>query len=384
MHMIDLLVRAGDAMTHSNDLELLHAFKNFPVFMGCTDDAASDDKFFDMKIWISASSGLIQLNPLLPLDVLYPSAHGSGSVGASWAQHHAALARFIAEFKPKSVLEIGGAHGILAFNYQNVADIPWTILEPNPSPMAGCRAEYIKGFFSDDFMLSREVDTIVHSHVFEHLYDPVSFVKHQAEFLSIGNKLIFSVPNMRAMLERKFTNCLNFEHTILLTEDYIEYLLNSNGFEIVKTQYFRDDHSIFYAAIRTNYSSTCNLPDFLYGQNKALYQNYLNFHVDMVSKINYQIENTIDRSVFLFGAHVQSQYLIAFGFDLSKVVGILDNDTNKHGKRLYGTDKIVLNPSVLASCNEPIVVIRAGTFADEIIEQLKTINNSIVFVANDT
>ena len=36
------------------------------------------------------------------------------------------------------------------------------------------------------------------------------------------------------------------------------------------------------------------------------------------------------------------------GLDLTKVVSILDNDKNKQGKRLYGTDMEVESPTVLS------------------------------------
>ena len=55
---------------------------------------------------------------------------------------------------------------------------------------------------------------------------------------------------MRVMLERQYTNCLNFEHTIYLAENYIDTLLTYHGFEIVEKKNFLDDHSIFYAAIK--------------------------------------------------------------------------------------------------------------------------------------
>ena len=97
--------RNFDVITGEKDLELLHTFHNFPVFMGCSDSPREYDVVADMSFWISKSSGLVQLNPLLPLEVLYPAAHGAGCVGALWAQHHQAFANFIGRFK-----QIGRAH----------------------------------------------------------------------------------------------------------------------------------------------------------------------------------------------------------------------------------------------------------------------------------
>lgn len=368
--------RKADVITGSEDLELLYTFHNFPVFMGCSTAPQTEDVVADMSFWISRGSGMIQLNPLLPLDVLYPEAHGAGCVGALWAKHHQALADFIAKFNPSTVLELGGAHGILATNYQNKKQIPWTILEPNPTPIDGCNAHIIKGFFDERFKFPGDVDAILHSHVFEHIYNPDLFVKHLSDFLTVGKKLIFSVPNMRVMLERKYTNCLNFEHTAYLSEDYIEFLLAKHGFRVLEKEYFLDDHSIFYSAVRDRDVKPLQLPVDLYLINKSLYLNYIEFHEKLVADINRQLSTVGEGNAYLFGAHVQAQYLIGFGLDLSRINAILDNDVKKHSKRLFGTDKYVFGPSVLEGMKSPLVIIRAGTFTDEIVSQIRTINPS--------
>jgi SAM-dependent methyltransferase len=364
--------RDHDVILGQEDLEHLHTFPDFPVFMGCTSAPRSSDLTADMSFWVSRGSGMIQLNPLLPLDVLYPEAHGAGLVGRLWAVHHRSLAEFIGKYAPTSVLEIGGAHGILATNYQSLATIPWTIVEPNPTPVPECKARIIKGFFDDSFRLPEEVDAVVHSHVFEHMYDPARFVRHLAGFLDAGKKLIFSVPNMRVMVDRKYTNCLNFEHTIFLTEEYIEYLLGQHGFRVVERQYFLDDHSIFYAAVRDRALPAPELPTSLRDRNAAAYSAYVDEHAKLVSLVNADIRGR--RQVYLFGAHAQAQYLVGFGLDMSSIEAILDNDAQKHGKRLYGTDKLVHAPALLAELSEPTVIVRAGTFTDEIVAQIRGLN----------
>jgi SAM-dependent methyltransferase len=366
--------RPCDVILGNADLEHLYTFHNFPVFMGVSDAPASDDVLADMSFWISRSSGIIQLNPLLPLEVLYPEAHGAGCVGASWAAHHQALADFIAGYHPTSVLEVGGAHGILARNYHARRRVPWTILEPNPTPAPDCEASFIRGFFDDNFRFNDSVDAVVHSHVFEHIYDPDAFMRRLAGFLAPGKKLIFSVPNMREMLKRGYTNCLNFEHTVFLTEDYIEFLLARHGFRLMDRHYFQDDHSIFYAAERDLNTRATTLPDGLYGSHRMLYQDYLQLHQDLVAGMNAQLAASSPGHAFLFGAHVQAQYLIGFGLDIRRIESILDNDANKQGRRLFGTDKQVAAPVVIAGLESPTVIVRAGTFTREIATQLLQIN----------
>ena len=73
------------------------------------------------------------------------------------------------------------------------------------------------------------------------------------------------------------------------------------------------------------------------------------------------------RPVYLFGAHVFSQYLFAFGLETERIAAVLDNAETKQGKRLYGTDLSVLSPKILARCpDEPVVILRAGVYNEEI------------------
>ena len=367
------------AITEKDDLEDLYSFPEFPVFMGCVSQPETADLTQNMNWWISRGSGLIQLKQLLPLDVLYPESHGSGAVGALWEQHHKAFAQFLRRLSPASILEVGGAHGILAKEYHRFSKIPWTILEPNPAPVDGCDARFIKGFFDDKFAPIDAFDTLVHSHVFEHFYEPIKFMRHLSGLMNAGQHLVFSLPNMQVMLERKYTNCVNFEHTILLTEPHVEFLLAKHGFRLVSKEYFLDDHSIFYAATRDPCAGQIALPSGLYEKNRALYIDYVHYHQELVSNLNCRLSAT-DQPVYLFGAHVQAQYLMGFGLDMRRICAILDNDRKKHGKRLFGTNKQVYSPSVLDGIEEPIVIIRAGTFTDEIVSQIRAINSTTHFL----
>ena len=258
--------------------------------------------------------------------------------------------------------------------------IPWTILEPNPAPIEGCSARFIKGFFDDEFSSNENFQTVVHSHVFEHIYEPDKFMQHLAEFISEGNNLIFSLPNIQVMLERKYTNGLNFEHTVFLTEPYIEYLLAKHGFRLLEKKFFMDDHSIFYATIRDASVEPVELPPGLYERNKQLYLDYVQYHEKLIVELNAVISNT-QRPVYLFGAHVFSQYLIEFGLVTNKIVCLLENDPGKHGKRLYGTNLVVQSPKILKDIDQPIVILKAGVYNTEIKEAiLNDINDNVTFV----
>lgn len=373
--------RKQDLVFGNFDLENLYDFKNFPVFMGCVSTPKSEDLFFDMNWKISKKSGMIQLNPLLPLEIVYKESHGSGTTGKMWDIHHEAFSLFINKYSVKNVLEIGGFHGILAKKCIGLNNnINWTIIDPNPTITNSEKIKVIKGFFDNKFASDVLYDSVIHSHLIEHVYDINEFIQHKASFMKNGNLLFFSLPNMSAMLERKYTNCLNFEHTMYLTEPYIEYFLTKYGFDLVDKQYFKNDHSIFYCARKTDTTSIIELDSNLYDKNKKTFLDYIDYHTKDVNFINGQTKK-INHPIFLFGAHIFSQYLISFGLDTKKIVSLLDNDSTKHKKRLYGTDLFCEPPSVLKQIDTATVILRAGGYNEEIKEDIiKNINPNIIFI----
>ena len=375
-----LKIRTHDAVAGNSNLDDLYSMPKFPVFMGCVNHKENEDIFSEFTWQISRDSGLIQLKNLIPLDILYSAEHHSGVIGDIWLEHHKKFSQFLRETNPKTVFEIGGAHGILSKEYFKFRQIPWTILEPNPSPVDGCEARFIKGFFDSKIVQGEKIETVVHSHVLEHIYEPHKFMQDLAKITKEGNQLVFSVPNMKVMLERNYTNCLNFEHTIFLTEPYIEFLLAKYGFRLIRKEYFMEDHSIFYAAKRDTLVKPFELPSALYSVNKNLFNSYIEHHKNMISDLN-KIMDKISQPIYLFGAHIFSQFLLVMGLDTSKIVCLLDNDIQKKDRRLYGTSLVVRSPKILAEIHKPVVILKAGVYNEEIKNQiLININKDVIFL----
>ncbi len=373
------IIRDKSLLSNKKNLETLHKFKDFPVFMGCVEQPQDEDIVSDM-IWdICPETGLIQLQKLLPLDILYLDQHNDG-VGKVWQDHYVAFAKFISKFNPKRVLEIGGAHDHIARNLWTVIpDVEWTTVEPNAQYITNPKIKLIKGWFDDKFKLDEGIDTIVHSHVFEHTYEPFKFLKQINSFLKRGDKHIFTFPNMIPMLDKKFTNCLNFEHTVFLTEEITDYILQSMGFKILEKEYYGDPHSIFYATEKTDVVEDVSTLPNKYIQYKKLFMDYINYHKEMIDDLNMKIGSS-NEPVYLFGAHIFSQTLIQFGLKVDKIVGLLDNSQVKNKKRLYGTKLMVEHPKILKGKGKVNVIIKAGIYNEEIKRDiLENINSEVIF-----
>lgn len=370
--------RSKSVITGKENLEHLYSFKNFPVFMGCVDTPQEEDIVADMEWMIDSETGVIQLKKLIPLEILYLNQHNDGT-GQIWQDHYSEFARFIKKHNPgKNILEIGGAHDWIAKNYMNLApDVNWTIVEPNPQYIKNDKIRVIKGWFDENFTIDQLVNTIIHSHVLEHVYEPAEYLRHISGFLKEGDKHIFTFPNMLEQLTRKYTNCLNFEHTVFLTEYIVDYLLKKYGFNILAKDYFKD-HSIFYSTEKINKIPT-DLSENKYNEYKKIFMDFVGHHKEMVGDLNNKIDNA-EEPVYFFGAHIFATYLFAFGLKQDKIISILDNSPAKQGKRLYGTPFKVESPKILKNKGSVNLILKAGIYNEEIKKDiLGNINNQVVF-----
>lgn len=371
------LQRKKSVITGKKNLEHLVTLPHYPVFIACTNEAETQDLFSDMSFSICKDTGVIQLDELIPPEILYSQYH-SEALGALWTEHHERFVEFFSKFSPKNILEIGGSNASIAEQYlKREPKAHWTIIEPNPTKSNHPRIKVISEFFDSTTRIKGKKDAVIHSHTLEHMYDPGAFLKSIYNLLEDGALHIFSVPNLYQYLKRGYSNCINFEHSIFLTEYFINYLLAKNGFEVLKKHYFYE-HSIFYATRKTDKALKYKEPS-KYRENKKMFLDYIKDNNAVVGDINEKILKA-EGSVYLFGAHVFSQMLINLGLNTKKIRFILDNSKIKQGKRLYGTDLRVRAPEFLKGEEKPVVILRVGAYKEEIQKQIRKINKSTIFI----
>ncbi len=371
------IVRNRSVVTGGKDLERLVTYRKYPVLIGCTDKPRKTDLLADMPFSICRDSGVIQLDRLIPLDVLYSEYH-SEAIGGLWKEHHEAFIAFFSKFAPKNVLEIGGSNCFMAERYaESDKDAVWTNVEPNPVASKNPRIRVIPKIFDGSFRMKGPVDAVVHSHVLEHMYDPDAFLRAVGGFLADGALHVFSVPDLDEYLKQGYSNCVNFEHSIFLTEHFVDYFLAKNGFKTVKKKKFRG-HSIFYATRKLAEPKPVPLVS-KYGEYRKRFLAYVKENAKTVARLNGKLAKK-KGNAYLFGAHIFSQSLLNIGLKGELIRHVLDNSKIKQGKRLYGTGLTVQSPEILAGEKNPLVVLRVGAYKKEISRQIKKINKTAVFI----
>jgi hypothetical protein len=330
------------------------------------------DLFEDMVFSIGTEDGFVQLKKSILPDVLYKDSH-SNAVGKVWENAHREVATLLVKYADKEtdIFEPGGATGILNKLFHDLQGEykSWTILEPQPCPILGCHAEFIRGFFPKD-VPDRKYDIIVHTHTMEHMEKIDEFLNNILVHLKENGFMIFSLPDMKALMEQGVLSVVNFEHSYYLAEQYVDVLCKRYGFDIVEKQHFGNGHSLIYVTQYTGNRMEVSVENIWYQKNRELFLNWFTENKNKVTEWNHLMENS-DLPCYLFGGHISTQFYQAFGLNLDKIRGILDNDKTKRGKRVCGTALEILSPEELKGFGDCAVILPKSPYAEEIKRGLK-------------
>jgi hypothetical protein len=352
---------------------------NMPIFMGTVDKYNNQKDLIEcMNFDVCSKCGNVQIKSEINSSLLYKENHNIGIIGNVWKQHYNLFFKFLSPFiKNKNIIEISDPSAKLAKMANNFSS--WTIIEPNPDFLPTDKIQLIRDYFGDEFNTKKQYDVIIHSHFMEHCSSVHNFLKKCNSLLVDHGIMIFSIPNLKLLLNVCTipNNILHFEHTYFFDENTIKYLLNKNGFVIQNIKRYKN-HSIFYKCKKATKSIKTNIPK----HNKVLINKFKKLHkmsVSNIKNINKKLLNTTSE-IYLFGAHVNSQYYIYNG--LKQITGIIDNSPSKQNKRLYGTNYIVYPADVIKNKKNPVVICSSvgGPYKKEIMKQLVSLNKNVSFL----
>ncbi len=318
-------------VSNSKSFSKIFSIKNFPIYMGVVNKNFKSE-FKELCFKINQVSGSVQIHPKIPLKKLYFKPHGSGTIGKMWKNHHSSFFKFLSKDLKDQVVEIGGGHNSISETVNSIKSkkkFNLTSFDPNGKKSKKRNHKIIKQFFSKKHAnkFKQKIDLIIHSHLFEHIYDPNKFLKNIFHSLKKNGVHTFSVPNLKFMIKNGYANAMNFEHPYFLEEEMVDYLLIKNGFKIIKKKKYYN-HSIFYKTIKLGKFKSKNIKYKKFKTNKKLFQNLIRKIKLDVKKTNKLIKGLDE--VYLFGAHIFSQMLIFNNLNLSPIKGILDNDKKKN------------------------------------------------------
>lgn len=335
-----------------------------PVFMGTVPNEM-EYKFQEMVFVECHNCGEIQLGSYPDVSDLYLRNHNIDVVGQLWNSHFDSFAHFIGNVENKRILEISDPSAKAAKRCSKFKK--WTIVEMNPFFEATDNIDVIKGYFSYDLPINIDVDIIVHSHFFEHSLDPSRDLKKMWEILPKDGEMFFSIPDIPSLIEDSNSpTALNFEHTYYYDLELLSFLLEVNGFEVVKTKKF-NSHSIFIHAKKCH--NPVRRPNINYRDRKKMFMDCFVFHKNSITCINNALEK--QENTFIYGSHVTSQFYMFNGLNI-RLVGLLDKSNSKNSELLYGTKLRTSYPEELLNYSDPnVIVSHSSIYKNEIMENIR-------------
>jgi len=334
-----------------------------------TDHDVSSDKYIDLDYYGCDTCGCVQLKKLLDPNILYGVAHNMTYNTPIWKEHHSQFSNFIYTRKQSNeIIEVGGYSGVLAKHLtQKDKDIHYTILDMcDTDPMI----ENVKFINHNCETYNFQEDTIVvMSHVFEHLYEPSNFIKNLKEN-NVTNVFI-SIPDMTAQVENKGIPIVQQEHTFFCDYNDIVYLFSKEGYAC-DSSYSYKNHSLFFHFIK----SDGVISNYKFNKNRVIdyYATYQ--HNDtVISSIK-----DIEEPFFIVPGGLYGQVIYYFLKNKKNLLGFLDNDPSKIGKRLYGTANYIFKMDEIKNYDNITLLIYNGPYTEEIISQLNEYNKNIKYI----
>jgi len=328
----------------------------------------------DQSWHICTFCGCIQLLDRVELDLLYSIPHNP-AIGKSWVAHNESFSRFVLKNSWGDIIEIGGGNGKIAELVVPNRDGQYLIFDKHLYSSVHDNVICSESFYDPFEDYSFSCGTIISSHMVEHMYNPNDYFKSFYDKLPHGGRVIFSLPNITETLNSNFLNALNFEHTYQIDPSYLKCMMESNGFRLICSEEFtKYNQFMCFEKYKISHQDHVNR----YQTNKRIFNEFITSNLDEADKIISLICDS-KKKRYIFGCHVFSQYLLHFGLNKIQFDGIIDNDPNKIGERLYGTNLEVF-PSSIVSDIDSVVVVRAGIYTNEVIDTLKSFNRDCEIV----
>lgn len=368
-----LVERNSCVVCSSEKMNDIQTIENCPIYMGISKKSSSD--IFETQNWsICCECGCVQLSKLIPMDILYKVPHNP-AIGNTWNTHFKKFSQFISADCGKNLMEVGGGNCNLFREIDTVFNFDSYVVCDLRCDSEDSRIDHKKEFYSSN--IDGVFDAIIHSHTMEHFYNPKDYTSLFNKNLKIGGKVYISVPDIKELLRHGHNNAINFEHTYMVNEEYVDHIMMSRGFEKSKTEHF-SKFNLFLSY--TKVSDGYNDPPLKnqYNENKKIVEDYVKEQTEFVDYANDQFIN--EKNKFIFGCHVTTQLLIQFGLNTDDVIGILDNDEHKKGKVLYGTSLETFCPSVLGDLDSACVIVKMGIYTKEIVEGLQKWNTNLKII----
>lgn len=148
----------------------------------------------------------------------------------------------LAARKKGSYLEIGSATGFLP---KLLKDRGWRVQAVEPTPLAEFSARAgvptVRGFFDPSVLEGRSFDLVAMFHVFEHVKDPVSFLRSLRPAVKRGGALWLEVPDLASP---RLVD-MSHPHIFFYTAQTLRAVLARGGYRVLRLESYQSRNSAY-------------------------------------------------------------------------------------------------------------------------------------------
>jgi len=269
--------------------------------------------------------------------------------------------------KITGIIEIGAGNGDLSELILNKHQyIPYYIIDPYYCGKTEGRI--VLPQFIEDIENIHELsaNTLVTSHVFEHLYRPIDFIK-----MALKNKIKYiylCLPDFENSIQKEsFCNTLNIEHTFYVENNFIKDIFQMYGY-CCNEVYLYLNHSVMFAFEYTGEILSNSNYHPIQKESELYIPRYMDTIMEKVAYINTLLcDYSPTHTIYLWPSSAHSLYLCYYGLDYSKINFLVDNSPDKIDKYFYGYNlKCIAMKEILNTSVPSLLILHGGCFNNEI------------------
>lgn len=260
-------------------------------------------------------------------------------------------------------IEIGAGNGDLSEKLLNKNKLPYYIIDPFYCGNTNDRT-IISSFLEDIQNLNHfSANSIVTSHLFEHLYYPLQFITK-----AINNQIKYiyiCIPDFENSIKKEsFCNTLNIEHTFYIENKFLEDVFKKYGYTCNR-RYEYLNHSVMF---EFEYNGVPILFNPINQISDIDIPSYINKLIERTMSINKLIDDHYGAyKIYLWPSSAHSLYLCYYGLNYSKIDYLLDNSIDKINKFFYGYNlKCISMNEIIDTTNKSLLILHGGCFNKEI------------------
>jgi hypothetical protein len=304
----------------------------------------------------------IQTKYLGNLNVIYNNNHVD-SFGQTKNDMNIIFSDFVTkdDINNTGIIEIGSCNDNLAKLLLKKKQIPYIIVEADYKGEPNDDIQIINSFIENVDFTILNGNSLILSHIFEHLYEPIQFL----DSIRKSNKISYiyiNHPDFEYYCKHNVYNILNIEHIYYFEKQMLINLLKSYGF-VLDNEYNYKNHSIFLKFVKSDIHY--NLEIINKNSIKDTHEYFNNIH----TKINI-LNNIIsdkNKKFYIWPASAHTVTLFVNGLNYNNLSGILDNSPNKIGKILYKYNLTCFSLDDMLHTDNYIILGGGGNYLNEVI-----------------